>query len=79
MPNAEEGAWGTDPWFPDTDGDLLSDAREVLVHMTDPLLPDTDDNGLEDGYQASVALGSSANLTPISVAVFLDAEKGYIP
>lgn len=33
----------------DTDGDLLCDARETIVHKTDPALWDTDGDGINDG------------------------------
>ena len=33
----------------DTDGDTLSDEREVAEHQTDPNNPDTDGDGIPDG------------------------------
>ena len=50
----------------DSDGDLLSDADEVVVYQTDPLDPDSDDDGTPDGLE--VARG----LDPNSAASRLD-------
>ena len=36
---------------PDTDHDVLVDAREVSIHHTDPANPDTDGDGLTDGSE----------------------------
>jgi len=44
----------TDPLYPDTDGDGLSDGDEVDLHGTDPADPDTDDDGLGDGDEVDV-------------------------
>ena len=43
--------FGTDPLDPDTDGDGLSDAEEIVLG-SDPLDPDTDGDGLSDGEEA---------------------------
>ena len=48
LTDAEEQAWGTDPFNPDTDGDGLSDGKEALFYHTDPLNPDTDGDGYSD-------------------------------
>ncbi|MEV7428903.1 hypothetical protein AB0N29_04730 [Nocardioides sp. NPDC092400] len=47
----EEAAAGTDPTDPDTDGDGLTDGREVEQTRTDPRDKDTDDDGLNDGRE----------------------------
>ncbi len=46
-----EIAFGTDPLNWDTDGDGLSDGREVAVYGTDPTNPDTDGDGAGDWYE----------------------------
>ena len=51
LTDAEEADLGTDPHNPDTDGDRLSDGREVLVIGSDPLRKDTDGDGLRDGRE----------------------------
>ena len=56
--NADEHQWGTDPTVADTDGDGLSDGRELGTDgdadpttVTNPLSPDTDGDGLWDGEE----------------------------
>ncbi len=39
---------GSDPTQPDSDGDGVSDADEVLVHQTDPSSTDSDGDGTDD-------------------------------
>lgn len=46
-----ERAYGTDPLNPDTDGDGLSDVREVAIYRADPTNPDTDGDGAGDWYE----------------------------
>ncbi len=48
LSDAQEAAYGTDPYNPDTDGDGLGDRQEV-GRGTDPLNPDSDGDGLLDG------------------------------
>lgn len=48
LTNLEEHLRWTDLLDPDTDGDGLDDAQEVLVLGTDPRKPDSDDDGLLD-------------------------------
>ncbi len=48
LTNAHERELGTDPRDPDSDGDGLTDAREVTELGTDPLSQDTDGDGLTD-------------------------------
>jgi hypothetical protein len=48
LSDSDEAEWGTDPFNPDTDGDMLPDGEEVMAHGTDPLDPDTDHDGLMD-------------------------------
>jgi hypothetical protein len=43
----------TEPHNPDTDGDALTDGREVHTYGTDPRDPDTDDGGIKDGDEAA--------------------------
>ncbi|MBM3846926.1 MAG: hypothetical protein FJ405_11665, partial [Verrucomicrobia bacterium] len=49
--NAAEFANGTNPTFPDTDGDGLKDGQEI---ETNPLNPDSDNDGLLDGAEINV-------------------------
>jgi hypothetical protein len=51
LTNLEEYQHGTDPLNPDTDGDGLSDGREVHELGTNPLRADTDGDGLRDGLE----------------------------
>ena len=44
----------TDPSKTDTDGDGLSDSKEVLAYRTNPLVADTDGDGIPDGVEVSV-------------------------
>ncbi|OGU57319.1 MAG: hypothetical protein A2X64_06310 [Ignavibacteria bacterium GWF2_33_9] len=48
LTNDRERILGTDPQNPDTDGDGLTDGREVEKIKSNPLNPDTDDDGLND-------------------------------
>jgi hypothetical protein len=52
--NLGEFLAGTEPDNPDTDGDGLSDAREVNETGSDPLLADTDQDTLSDLDEADV-------------------------
>lgn len=49
--NSEENQYGTDPRNPDTDGDELTDYREVKETNTNPTNPDSDADGLTDGQE----------------------------
>ncbi len=40
---------GSDPYNPDSDGDLLDDLVEIVDYETDPLTADCDGDGLDDG------------------------------
>lgn len=53
----EEAALGTDPNNPDTDGEGLSDGREVKEIGSNPLLIDTDGDGVTDGDEVSGVFG----------------------
>ncbi|HEY1080807.1 MAG TPA: hypothetical protein VGE29_01010 [Prosthecobacter sp.] len=48
LPNWYEAYIGTDPFNPDTDGDLITDRDELLVTYTNPLKKDSDGNGWTD-------------------------------
>ena len=63
LTNVEEVRAGTDIHNPDTDGDGLTDGREVKVLHTNPLLKDTDGDGVPDNIE--VATGSDP-LNPAS-------------
>ncbi|MDP6482191.1 MAG: hypothetical protein QF522_10060, partial [Acidimicrobiales bacterium] len=54
--DAEEIAFGTDPFDPDTDDDALLDGDEVDAGLN-PLDPDTDNDGISDGDE--VAAGTN--------------------
>lgn len=65
LPDGSSSGGGTmiiEPPGPDTDGDGLTDAHEVVRHGTDPLDADTDGDGFTDG--AEVHAGSD----PLSAA-----------
>lgn len=49
LPNEIEKKFGTDIKKFDTDGDGLSDSREILFYYTDPLKQDSDGDGIKDG------------------------------
>ncbi|MEC7487675.1 MAG: LamG-like jellyroll fold domain-containing protein, partial [Verrucomicrobiota bacterium] len=49
--------------FADSDGDGLSDGREVFVLGTDPLNEDTDDDGLLDGVESNTGIWDSTTDT----------------
>ncbi len=51
LSNASEGAWGTDPNNPDSDGDGLLDGEEVHLCGTDPTSPDSDEDGITDDIE----------------------------
>jgi len=71
LPALDEYEYGTDPGLGDTDGDGLTDAREVGETSTHPLKPDTDGDGLSDGWE--VDLGYDA-LDP-AVPAGLDTDE----
>lgn len=54
LPDAQEGAAGTKPDHPDSDGDGQPDGVEVFRLRTDPLKPDTDGDGAWDGQEVAV-------------------------
>lgn len=54
--NDEELSYGTNPFSPDTDLDLLTDYEEIYVHKTSPVLFDTDTDGLSDYEEISLKL-----------------------
>ena len=62
-----EIAHGTDPLDWDTDGDGLSDGREVAIYGTDPLDSDTDGDGVGDWYEIYAAFTDplAPNDTPV--------------
>jgi tRNA A-37 threonylcarbamoyl transferase component Bud32 len=60
LTNAQELALGTDPNNPDTDGDGLTDGREINETGTDPKNKDTDGDTLLDGAEVD-QIGTSPN------------------
>ncbi len=54
LSNGQETFLGTDPFNPDTDGDLLQDGEEVLIYGSDPLNRDTDTDILIDGDEVQI-------------------------
>jgi hypothetical protein len=52
-PDFIELQFGTDPTNPDTDGDGLEDAEEVLTYGTNPIDADTDRGGVPDGDEVA--------------------------
>lgn len=51
LSSGKELSIGTNPALVDTDGDEVTDEREVTVCSTDPISPDTDGDGLFDGKE----------------------------
>ncbi len=54
LSDADETLAGTSPTNPDTDGDGLTDGRELRAHGTDPLDADSDNGGVSDGVEVLV-------------------------
>jgi hypothetical protein len=72
--DATEEAIGSDPHNPDTDGDLLMDGYEYLLHGANPLLADTDGDLISDSLE--IHMGSD----PLTVDSFgLDSDIDGIP
>jgi hypothetical protein len=69
LTDLEEYARGTDPKKADTDGDGISDGREVRVVGTNPLKRDTDGDGVNDGDELA------AGTDPLAAPVERKAEK----
>ena len=63
--NQAEAIAGTLPPGPDTDGDGLADADELLVYGTSPTLADTDGDGVDDGAEIT------AGTNPLDAASFI--------
>ncbi len=61
LSNLGEFLAGTDPENPDTDGDTLSDGREVNETGTNPLLADTDGDALSDADEVDVYMTDPRN------------------
>jgi len=74
LTNLKEYSLGTEPFYPDSDFDGLSDGDEVNVYATDPLNPDTDEDGIEDGDE--LKLGIDPN-NPISDGVTPDKKRKF--
>ncbi|MHB1140916.1 MAG: S8 family serine peptidase [Sulfuricaulis sp.] len=73
LTNAQEGALGTNPHNPDTDGDGLNDGAEVNTHGTNPLVADTDGDGLTDGqeintYGTNPVVSNKGDVAPYGTA-----------
>ncbi len=66
LDDANESAFGTDPYNPDSDYDGLSDADEVHLSGTNPLLPDSNDNGISDynEYYGNYTVDTGGSTTP---------------
>ncbi|MCB9690333.1 MAG: DUF11 domain-containing protein [Alphaproteobacteria bacterium] len=71
LTDLEELEIGSNPSFPDTDGDGLTDGAEVVTYGTDPLVTDTDGGGAEDGVE--VAQGTDP-LDPSDDGIFGDSD-----
>lgn len=72
----------------DTDGDTVSDAREVLVHRTDPSWFDSDGDGLSDAWEIDYAFqplsvqgdnGSAGDPDSDGLSNLLEASLGTNP
>ena len=72
--DATEEAIGSDPLNPDTDGDLLMDGYEYLLHGADPTLADTDGDLVSDSIE--IHMGTD----PLTVNAWgLDKDIDGIP
>ena len=58
----------------DSDGDGLSDARELLLYRTDPFNVDTDGDGLADGYSGVVRAAGVPGGVPLGGSEFVEGE-----
>lgn len=67
---------GTSPTKADTDGDRLTDGREVYIYHTNPNRKDTDGDGFDDGFEVSTGFDpTSAASTPESRSTILSAAE----
>ena len=72
--NAQELEKGTDLTKTDTDGDGLSDYKEINETNTDPCKCDTDEDGLSDGDELVLGLDPLVQKTD---GITLDAERTF--
>ena len=72
LTNLEEIQRGTDPVYPDSDRDGLSDAQELNVYKTDPVNEDTDGDGILDGDEIILGLDP---LNPASDGTTNDGDR----
>ncbi|HSI04764.1 MAG TPA: hypothetical protein VLC93_09820, partial [Myxococcota bacterium] len=84
LSDADETTNGTSPTNPDSDGDGLTDGREVKTHGTDPMDADSDDGGVSDGIEVLVRHtdpkagaddGSTATFGGGLLATFVDVNS----
>ncbi|HVR76298.1 MAG TPA: hypothetical protein VMT52_18360, partial [Planctomycetota bacterium] len=86
LSNLAEHLLGTDPQNADTDGDGLTDGREVAETGTDPLRSDTDGDGVPDGsdalplsrvvaHQREVTFGAVGEATRLKIHLELDGRR----
>ena len=59
LPTTLEIALGTNPNYPDSDGDKLNDGVEYLYYGSDPLNPNTDGDICSDGREAASVNGDT--------------------
>ncbi len=71
----ETNSYFTDPFNPDTDGDLMKDGDEVAVGM-DPLNPDEDSDLILDGWEYKYGF-SSYNATDAQIDFDTDGLTNY--
>ncbi len=75
-----ERVLGTDPTDADTDGDHITDGREVSVYGTDPLSIDTDGDGIADNRERNMGLDpTSVDTDGDSLSDARELELGTSP
>lgn len=74
LTNSQELALGTDLTKPDSDGDGISDCKEVNEIHTDPCKYDTDEDGLSDGDELVLGLNP---LVQKSDGITLDSQREF--
>jgi hypothetical protein len=74
LSNDEEEQYGTNPYDPDTDGDLLTDWHEVRNLGADPRVMDSDGDGLTD-FEESIKYHTRADTLDTDGDGLNDAEE----
>jgi len=67
LTNAQEQAYGSNPYDSDTDGDGLTDDDEVNVYRTNPALADSDGDGVPDGRELAAGTNPLSNASVFAI------------